>query len=154
MVESIFSVQLPTPFHHHYFCLEKHAPLRSCETWPHLNSCSHSVQSKGTPTSAYLAHASIKAEAKVGKQVHDSFSKLITLTYFLVLSSSFDALSRHAILQISSNGRSSNEAPNGRVIVGCPCPSAHSCDAVMGRGGQLGGAATREAIPTSGYLLQ
>jgi hypothetical protein len=31
------------------------------------------VQSKGTPSGAYLAHPSIKAEAKTGKQVHDSF---------------------------------------------------------------------------------
>jgi hypothetical protein len=92
MVESIFSVHLPTPFHHHYFRREKHAPLRLCETWPHLNSCSRSVQSKGTPTGAYLTHPSIKVEAKAGKQVHDSFSlKLITLTYLLILSSSSDA---------------------------------------------------------------
>jgi hypothetical protein len=70
VVESIFSFQFPTPFHHHYLRQEKRAPLRSCKTWPHLNSCSRSVQSKGTPTSAYLAHPSIKAEAKAGKQVH------------------------------------------------------------------------------------
>ena len=62
-----------------------------------LNSYSRSVQSKGTPIGTYLAHPSIKAEAKVGKQVHDSFSKLVTLTYLLVLSSSSYALPRHPI---------------------------------------------------------
>jgi hypothetical protein len=67
VVESIFSIQLPTLFHHHYFHWEKRALLRSCETWPRLNSCSRSVQPKGTPTGAYLAHPSIKAGAKVGK---------------------------------------------------------------------------------------
>jgi hypothetical protein len=93
VVESIFFAQLPTPFHHHYFCREKRAPLRSCETWPRLNLCSRLVQLKRTPTGAYLAHPSIKAKAKAGKQVHDSFSlKLITLTYLLVLYSSSGAL--------------------------------------------------------------
>jgi hypothetical protein len=153
VVESIFTVQLPTPFHHHYFRQEKRAPLRSCETWPHLNSCSRLVQLKGTPMGAYLAHPSIKAEAKARKQVHDSFSlKLITLTYLLILSSSFGALPRHPIFHISSNGGSSNEAPNGRVTGGCPCSSLLSCDAATGRGGQLGGATTGEPIPASGYL--
>ena len=108
VVESIFSVQLPTPFHHHYFHREKRAPLRSCEMWPRLNSCSRSVQSKGTPMGAYLAHPSINAEAKAGKQVHDSFS-------LKLLSSSFGALPRHPIFHISSNGRSGNKVPNGRV---------------------------------------
>ena len=50
------------------------------------------MQSKGTPTGAYLAHPSIKVEAKAGKQVHDSFSKLVIVSYLLVLSSSSDAL--------------------------------------------------------------
>ena len=124
VVESIFFGQLPTPFHHRYFRWEKRAPLRSCETWPCLNSCSRSVQSKGTPTGAYLAHPSIKVEAKAGKQVYDSFSlKLVTLTYLLILSSSSGTPPRHPIFHISSNGRSGNEAPNGRVTEGCPCSS-------------------------------
>ena len=121
---------------------------------PHLNSCSRSVPSKGTPTGTYLAHPSIKAEAKAGKQVHDSFSKLVTLTYLLILSSSFGAPPRHPILHISSNGGLGNEAPNGRVAGGCPCSSPHLCDAMMGRRGQLSGATTRELIHTSGYLLR
>jgi hypothetical protein len=154
MVESIFPIQLPTPFHHHYFCREKRAPLRSCEAWPRLNSFSRSVRSKGTPTGTYLTHPSIKPEAKAEKQVHYSFSKLITLTYLLVLASSSSALSRHPIFQISSNGGSGNEAPNGRVTGGCPCSSPHSCDAAMGRGGQFGGATTGETIPAFGYLLR
>jgi hypothetical protein len=154
MVKSIFSIQLPTLFHHHYFRREKRAPLRSCETWPRLNSCSRSVQLKGTPTGAYLAHHSIQVEAKVGKQVHDFFSKLITLTYLLILFSSSNAPPRHPIFQISSNGKSSNAAPNGRVTGGCPCSSPHSCDVVMGQEGQLGSAATRELILAFGYLLQ
>jgi len=41
VVQSIFSVQLPTPFQ------DKRAPLRSWETWPRLNSYSCSVQSYG-----------------------------------------------------------------------------------------------------------
>ena len=135
MVESIFTFQLPTPFHHRYFCREKRAPLGLCETWPRLNSCSHSMQSKGTPMGTYLAHPSIKVEAKVGKQVHHSFSKLVTLTYLLVLSSLSGALPRHPIFHFSSNGRLGNEAPNGRVIGGCPSSSLISCDAVTGWGG-------------------
>ena len=146
MVESILSVQLPTPFHHHYFYREKRAPLRSCEMWPHRNSCSLSLQSKGTPMGANLAHPSIKAEAKARKQVHDSFS-------LKLLSSSFDTLPRHPIFHISSNDGSGNEAPNGRVTGGCPCSSPHSCDTMMGWGGQLSSAATREPIPAFGYLL-
>ena len=145
MVESIFSIQLPTTFHHHCFHQEKRAPLRSCETWPHLNSCSRSLQSKGTPTGAYLAHPSIKAEAKAGKQVHDLFS-------LKLLSSSSGAPPQHPIFHISSNGRSSNEAPNGRVVRGCPCSSSLSCDAATRWGGQLGDTTTVEPIPTSGYL--
>ena len=136
VVKSIFFIQLPTPFHHHYFRREKRAPLRLYETWPHLNSCYRSVQLKGTPMGAYLAHPSIKAEAKAGKQVHDSFSlKLITLTYLLVLSSSSGAPPRHPIFHISCNGGSGNEAPNGRVTRGCPCSSKLLCDAAMGQGG-------------------
>ena len=83
VVESIFFIQLPTPFHHHYFCREKRALLRSCETWPRLNSYSRSVQSKGTPTGAYLAHCSIKAKAQTRKQIHDSFLNSIFSFYLL-----------------------------------------------------------------------
>jgi hypothetical protein len=102
---------------------------------------------------AYLTYPSIKLEAKVGKQVDDSFSlKLITLNYLLILSSSFGAPPRHPIFHISSNGRSGNEASNGRVTGGCPCSSPLSCDVVVGRGGQLNGATTGEPIPTSSYL--
>jgi hypothetical protein len=63
------------------------SPGEACSTkfvreWPHLNSCSCLVQSKGTPTGAYLAHPSIKVKAKARNQVHDSFSlKLVTLNY-------------------------------------------------------------------------
>ena len=103
---------------------------------------------------AYLTHPSIKAEAKAGKQVHDSFFKFITLTYLLIPSSLFDALPQHPILQISSNGGLGNEAPNGTVIGGCPYLSPQSCDATTGRGGQLGGAATGEPTLAFGYLLQ
>jgi hypothetical protein len=118
-----------------------------------LNSYSRSVQSKGTTTGVYLAHPSIKAKAKAGKQVHNSFSlKLVTLTYLLILSSLSDALPRHPIFHISSNGGSGNEAPNGRVTEGCHCSSPLLCDAVMGRGGQLGDDTTGEPNPTSGYL--
>ena len=145
VVKSIFSIQLPTPFHHNYFHEEMHAPLRLCEMWPRLNSCSRSVQSKGTPTGAYLTHPSIKAEAKARKQVHDSFS-------LKLLSSSSGAPPRHPNFHISSNGGSSNEAPNGRVVGGCPCSSPLSYDAVTRRGGQLGGATTGEPIPAFGYL--
>ena len=119
--------------------------IRSCETWTCLNSCSHSVQSKGTPTGAYLGHPSIKAEAKAGKQVHDSFS-------LKLLSSLSGALPRHPIFHFSSNGRLGNEAPNGRVIGGCPSSSLISCDAVTGWEGQLGGATTGETTPASSYL--
>ena len=138
MVESIFSVQLPTPFHHHYFHQEKCAPLRSCKTWPRLNSCSCSVQSKGTPMGAYLTHPSIKAEAKARKQVHDSFS-------LKLLSSSSDALPRHPIFHISSNARSSNEAPNGKCHqrLSSLVPSFVWCYDRTGR---------VEPIPASGYL--
>jgi hypothetical protein len=152
-VESIFSVQLPTPFHHHYFRRENRAPLRLRETWPRLNSCTRSMQLKGTPTGAYLAHPSIKAEAKAGKQLHDSFSKLVTLTYLLILSSLSSALPRPPILLVSSSGGSGNEAPNGKATGGCPCLSPRSCDATMGRGGLLGGTTTREHVLASGYLL-
>jgi hypothetical protein len=111
------------------------------------------VQLKGTPTGAYLAHPSIKAEAKAKKQVHDSFYlKLVTLTYLLVLSSLFGALPRHPIFDISSNGGSGNEAPNGRVTEGCPCSSLLLCDATTGWGGQLGGTTTGELIPAFSYL--
>jgi hypothetical protein len=103
---------------------------------------------------AYLTHPSIKVQAKAGKQVHDSFSKLITLTYLLVLSSSSGALPWHPILHISSNGRSGNEAPHGSVTGGCPCLSPHWCDAAMGRGGQLDDATIGELIPASNYLLR
>jgi len=114
VIESIFSVQLPTLFQKNYFRQEKRAPLRSCETWPRLNSRSRSVQSKGTPTGAYLVHPSIKAEAKAGKQLHDSFS-------LKLLSSSFGAPPQHPIFHISSNGGSGNEVPNGRVTGDCLC---------------------------------
>ena len=83
IVRDIFFIQPPTLFHHHYFRREKRAPLRSCETWPCLNSCSRLVQSKETPMGAYLAHPSIKAEAKAGKQVHDSFLNSLHLPIFL-----------------------------------------------------------------------
>ena len=94
---------------------------------------------------AYLAHPSIKAEDKAGKQVHNSFS-------LKLLSSSFGAPPPHPIFHISSNGGSGNETPNGRVAGGCPCSSPLSCDATTGRGGQLGGAATGETIPAFDYL--
>jgi hypothetical protein len=107
----------------------------------------------GTLTGIYLAHPSIKAKAKAGKRVHDSFSlKLITLTYLLVLSSLFGAPPRHPIFHISSNGGSGNEAPNGRFVGGCPCSSLHLADVAIGRGGQLGGATIGEPILASGYL--
>jgi hypothetical protein len=93
----------------------------------------------------YLTHPSIKADAKAGKQVHNSFS-------LKLLSSSSGTPPRHPIFDISSNGGSGNEASNGRVTEGCPYSSPLLCDATMGQGGQLGGATTGEPIPAFGYL--
>jgi hypothetical protein len=153
MVESIFSVQLSTPFHHHYFRQEKHAPLRLCETWPRLNSCSRSMQSKGTPMGAYLTHPSIKVKAKAGKQVHDSFSKLVTLTYLLVLSSSSGAPPRTPSYRSHPIADRAMKRPmevSPEVVPAC----AHIREMLRRDGGQLDDAATREPIPASGYLLR
>ena len=55
VVQSVFSIQLPTLF------WEKRAPLRSWETWPRLNSCSllvymnaHKIIPKRTDTDVAL----------------------------------------------------------------------------------------------------
>ena len=153
MVKSIFSVQLPTPFHHHYFRREKRAPLRSCEMWPHLNSCSRSLQSKGTPTGTYLSHPSIKAEAKVGTQVHDSFSLNslhlpIFLFYLLCPALCLDtpSFTSHPMMDRAMK-RPMEESP--KVV---PARPPFLCDAVTRRAWQLDGAATREPISASGYL--
>ena len=82
---------------------------------------------------AYLAHPSIKAEAKAGKQVHDSISlKLVTLTIF-----SFYLL--HPVLRLDTPSFTSHpmadramkrpmeESP--KVVPARPC---FSCDATMG----------------------
>jgi hypothetical protein len=122
MVESIFSIQLLTPFYDHYFCQEKHAPLRSCETWPRLNSCSRSVQSKGTPTGAYLAHPSIKEEAKVGEQVHDSFLDTLHLPIFSIY------LLRSAIRLDTPSSRWHPMADRGMK-----CPMEESLEVVSAR---------------------
>jgi hypothetical protein len=98
--------------------------------WPCLKSNSRSVQLKGTLTGAYFIHPSIKAEAKAGKQVHDSFLNSLHLPIFSFYlrrpALRLDTPSFRSHPMVDQGMKRPMEEPSE------PCSSLHSCDAVMG----------------------